>query len=227
MLKLMTYNIKNNYKEKTFKRIDKIINIIKEEDTDIIGLQEVNFKVKKYLKNNLKEYQIFGKSRYENNKIYDEYNTILVKKNITVLKTETYKLYPKHKHAFFSFFPRIATQVSIKHQNKEIHIFNTHLDVLFNYTRKKELEILNKKITKSENTIIMGDFNMEPQNKIFQKFTSHYKNINTVVPTNIHHKLPIDYILISNNITYESAKIINSKVMPSDHFPITVIITNL
>ncbi len=227
MLKLMTYNIKNNYKEKTFKRIDKIIKIIKEENPDIIGLQEVNFKVKNYLKDNLKEYQIFGKSRYQNNKIYDEYNIVLIKKNITVLKTETYKLYPKHKHAFFSLFPRIATQVLIKYQNKEIHIFNTHLDVLFNYTRKKELEILNEKIKKEENIIIMGDFNMTPQNKIFQKLTSYYKNINIVTQTNIHRKHPIDYILISNNITYENTKIINSKEMPSDHFPITVIITNL
>lgn len=236
MLKVMTFNIKNkliNFPKDQQDRLNGVINIIKKELPDVVGLQEVTKKTKKIIENKLEEYYVLGNPRLNSIKYFEEYNTVLIKKNdIKVLEYKTIHLFNKHKHDFFSFCPRICTYVKICYKGHIIDIINTHLDHVFNYTRRHQLMKISEIINKigNEATIIMGDFNMTPQNKnIINFIQNRFNNISFEIHESTirqkWRKQPIDHILISKNITFYDLKLIKNKVdnkYPSDHYPIVV-----
>ena len=143
-MKIVTFNLQNDLIKETIDKKELLINFIKMENPDIICFQELNFKLKKYIEENIQNYIIVGTSRYQTNSFIDEYNSILIKKDIDLLETKTFPLYKRFKHDFFSIFPRICTYVKLKKANQTFQIYNTHLDHLFNYTRKHQLQILKK-----------------------------------------------------------------------------------
>ena len=120
-MKIMTFNMKNSgifighWKQRT----KGFVELIKKEKPDIIGTQEMTYKVKKYLKNLLIENKLFytfvGESRSRTNGIYDEYNCILINEKINILNAHTYSLsntplIPKTKFKGDPF-PRIITLI--------------------------------------------------------------------------------------------------------------------
>ena len=81
-MKVMTFNLRHIIKEDLLglwrKRYKRIVTFILNENPDIIGVQELTHKGKRYLKRNLKEYKIIGKKRHSI--IFtNEYNCVLVK----------------------------------------------------------------------------------------------------------------------------------------------------
>ena len=149
-MKIVTFNLQNDLIKETIDKKELLINFIKVENPDIICFQELNFKLKKYIEENIQNYIIVGTSRYQTNSFIDEYNSILIKKDIDLLETKTFPLYKRFKHDFFSIFPRICTYVKLKKANQTFQIYNTHLDHLFNYTRKHQLQMLKKHLKHHE-----------------------------------------------------------------------------
>lgn len=224
-MKIVTFNLQNDLIKETIDKKELLINFIKVENPDIICFQELNFKLKKYIEENIQNYIIVGTSRYQTNSFIDEYNSILIKKDIDLLETKTFPLYKRFKHDFFSIFPRICTYVKLKKANQTFQIYNTHLDHLFNYTRKHQLQILKKHLKHHEDipTIITGDFNMTKNNPNLKDFLeSKLINIGSSLTKStlkyIHH-LPIDFIIISKNIKCQSIKI-DQNTHISDHYPL-------
>lgn len=224
-MKIVTFNLQNDLIKETIDKKELLINFIKMENPDIIYFQELNFKLKKYIEEDIQNYIIVGTSRYQTNSFIDEYNSILIKKDIDLLETKTFPLYKRFKHDFFSVFPRICTYVKLKKANQTFQIYNTHLDHLFNYTRKHQLQILKKSLKHHEDipTIITGDFNMTKNNPNLKDFLeSKLINIGSSLTKStlkyIHH-LPIDFIIISKNIKCQSIKI-DQNTHISDHYPL-------
>lgn len=224
-MKIVTFNLQNDLIKETIDKKELLINFIKMENPDIICFQELNFKLKKYIEENIQNYIIVGTSRYQTNSFIDEYNSILIKKDIDLLETKTFPLYKRFKHDFFSVFPRICTYVKLKKANQTFQIYNTHLDHLFNYTRKHQLQILKKSLKHHEDipTIITGDFNMTKNNPNLKDFLeSKLINIGSSLTKStlkyIHH-LPIDFIIISKKIKCQSIKI-DQNTHISDHYPL-------
>lgn len=232
MLKVMTFNIKNNYYHEVVdgrvsERLKKIFQIIEKENPDVLGLQEVTEEVKKLITKFFVNYNIIGRSRYNNGKKSDEYNIIMVKKNFPVIDSATYSL-GKDIHKVGSkytldFFPRICTYVKIAYKGEKINIYNTHLDHLLNYNRKRQMKII-KKLTESikkEPIIIMGDLNMSRNNKILKDFLGQeYTNVSDTLNTPTYGRRYIDHILINNRFILKDVYVDNVKNYPSDHFPI-------
>lgn len=224
-MKIMTFNLQNNIFSESIDKGEKLVNFIKKEDIDIIGVQELTYDLKLFLENNLTDYYILGDSRYGNNKRLDEYNCILVKRKYKVLKCETFNLYYRRKHENFSVFPRICTFVNIDIDSKHLYIFNTHIDHLFNYTKGKQIEYLNSIINRYSDgfRVIMGDFNMNVNNKYFSNILSNnlYDACEMLHENTFKKwgKLPIDHIFLSKNISFSSIKLIRN-INISDHLPV-------
>lgn len=223
---------RSNWKE----RLLSVIELIKEENPDIIGTQEMTYKAKKKLEElliqNHLNYKFYGESRLRNNTIYDEYNCILIKENIKVLNTKTYSLsntplIPKSKFKY-DFFPRIITFI----ETKDFYIYNTHLTNQTTKNKILQLECISKliKANTKKPIIIMGDFNMGytklknfcEENNLIDITKAVGKTYST--KKEIYH---LDHILISKNINYqEEKKYINKYrgIYLSDHYPVGVVI---
>lgn len=221
-MKICSYNVKNNF----FKHVNKtedIIKFINKYDLDILGVQEYLFRDAKMFK--LDNYECIGKGRLiRKSSVFNESCNIITRCN--VLKHKVYRL-----PWFFTSFPRIMNEVIIKHKNKEYLIINTHLDYLHKISQKKQLKyILNhiKNLKNKDNVIIMGDFNLNLNSKIFNNFIDELNkiNINRVEINCKTFKLlesPIDHIFISNNLKLEEYKIIiDPELDISDHYPIYI-----
>ena len=71
-MKIVTFNLQNDLIKETIDKKELLINFIKVENPDIICFQELNFKLKKYIEENIQNYIIVGTSRYQTNNYIDE-----------------------------------------------------------------------------------------------------------------------------------------------------------
>ncbi len=174
-MKVMTFNVKHKYLEDFLclfkKRFFNVVEFIKEENPDILGMQEITKNGKKYLEKQLSEYHIIGESRHSFF-LSNEYNPILIKKKYNIASTITYSLSEnKNKLGFktkYDGFPRICVIAHIKDKKNKYCIINTHIDNSCSNNKKRLLEILERiikeEINKDEYLIIMGDFHMSMKN---------------------------------------------------------------
>ena len=230
MLKVMTFNIKNTYQNEIrdgvfSARIEKIIKIIQKENPDILGLQEVTNEVKKIFDKIFVNYHIIGRSRYEKNIRRNEYNLLLIKKEIPVITYTTYSLGLNinkiRSKQLLSMFPRICTYAKINYQGTYINVYNTHLDHFFNKTKEKQLKILENIVSKDdEPVIIMGDFNMSRGNEIFKQFYKPYLNVATKIKIPTFGKYYLDHILLSGHFSLIKSYVHKHENYPSDHYPV-------
>ena len=171
-MKICSYNVKNNFFKHKNKTND-IISFINKYDIDILGVQEYLFKDAK--KFSLEKYKCIGKGRlYFKNSIFNESCNIITRFN--VIKHKVHKL-----PWFFTSFPRIMNEITIKNNCKEYLFINTHLDYLHKISQRKKFNfIFNylKKLKDVKNIILMGDFNLNINNKIIKKNINYLKSIN-------------------------------------------------
>ena len=234
-MKIMTFNLKDdgllifsNWK----KRLKGFVNLIIKEKPDIIGTQEMTPKAKKLLEKLLNEnnlnYNFYGESRKRNNRLFDEYNCILVNKKIKVLSSTTYSLsetplIPKTKFVNDKF-PRILTFI----ETKDFYFYNTHLTNKVDKNKILQLKCITNLLKKDKPIIITGDFNLgiNRLRNFCQKneLIDTTKNIGKTFTTKkeIYH---LDHILIDKKIKFKNPikhdyKYKNTYI--SDHYPVTV-----
>ena len=219
-MKICSYNIKNNFFKHKNKTKD-ITSFINKYDLDILATQEYLFRDAKKFK--LDGYKCVGKGRLHfKGSIFNESCSVITKLNI--IKHKVYKL-----PWFFTSFPRIMNEILVKDGNKEYLIINTHLDYLHRFSQKKQLNFIYnhiKNIDNNKNIILLGDFNLHIDNKIFKDFINKLNTIN-IKRIDINDKTfklldkPIDHIFVSNNIKVLNYKvIIDDELDISDHYPL-------
>lgn len=164
--------------------------VITRHQIDIAGLQEMTVDRNEALQEALESsYQfISGNSRLPEfclkipfGKLCCEYNPILCSNRFEVLNQKTYLLpfFKDLRHQLFTrrpaLMPRIANVVLLKDKTDEttIVVMNTHID--YNSAKVKALQLnylihILQGINSSYPMIIMGDFNLEPQNIVLQNF---------------------------------------------------------
>ena len=237
-IKVMSFNLKNNKtlpfrKTHYSKRVKYIVDIIKEANPDIIGCQEMSFQVRELLKSNLKEYHFFASPKIMKGKADYIANTILVKKDITVLESEIYSLGKDIKclgsKNLLSLQPRSCNKLVIKIDDHMISIFNVHLDCLLQNTRNFQIQQLNKiiKLDQSDFKIITGDFNMIMKDSLLDfVHNNHLLHMNHNIRKSFltcKQNGSIDHILVSSLFYKENCycgDFSKYNVKPSDHYPI-------
>lgn len=227
-MKIMTFNVKNDMKKVTDEKVREIIEFLQKENPDVIGFQELTFSLKEKLAKELKDYTFYGRSRYGINTFFDEYNSLLVKKNIEIIETATYSLGKnpyKVASAKLGSIARICTMVTCIYNKKKIKIVNTHLENKKSNIKIFQLEVLYE-LLKNNNypLILIGDFNMISENKNLISFIKKMNLIDTCknegkTRDETEANSPIDHILIDSSLKVYKAKKI-SDISVSDHYPL-------
>jgi len=237
IIKIATFNIQNKYQIPNYKGIDedgdnthKLVSFIVENDIDILGTQEMVKGYQSRLMERLEHFKYTITGNYRLKRIgnyipilrkYNEANSVITK--YPVESTKTIPL------SFLPYTPRIATMTQIMIDTIKINVINTHLEVNRKYLRQKQLNRLKKIIDNIEGYIIlMGDFNMEKDNPLFQDFIKNMKNYNlklikTTAGTHPTMESAIDHIFVSKSLgIVTEIKVDTTLENMSDHRPVIV-----
>ena len=228
-MRIISFNVENIFlKEMSKDKISFIANFLRDNDIDVMNVQELSIVSRKRLKKELKEYNFYGEFRHHkllNFLPMNENNNIITKStahhNKTIrLKTNSFKMF-LYKILYFPILPRIATVAII---NDKCFI-NTHISNRCKEIKRRQLEILKDIINKykSYKIILTGDFNMTLKNRSFQEFISHLESIglkrvilNDPTWHGRNKEYTLDHIFISKDIEIKDQKIISSNNY-SDH----------
>ena len=248
-INIMTYNIRldteNDGINMWDNRKEGIVSLIKEEDVDILGIQEALPDQIDYLSNQLKKYNYIGEGRNGGNS--GEYSAIYFKsEKISLKEEETFWLSETPRVPSIGWDAAINRIVTlgvfyIKNSKKELIVYNTHFDHIGKVAREKSAIMILNHITKNnyldKSLVVMGDLNAntdEPTIKILsEKLEDAFKmnplkdSIGTFNGFDINSKLSdrIDYIF-TKNIKIIDYRHIDKKLpnglWPSDHLPILI-----
>ncbi len=256
-MKVMTFNLRSDnildIHNRWRKRKSIVCDVINKYECDIIGLQEVTNQMEEDLKENIRDYNIFGEGRTK--KLFLEKNNLLIKNNYLIEEPKTFWLSQtpdkRGSSIWYSLFPRICTTAIIEVETGvRIRVYNTHLDCLLPYAREYGLKIIAKAMEEYQKKeelpcILMGDFNATPNSKLIKNFSKGlYSNKYFIAVQELDKELykestmgmfrgkekgmHIDYIFVSEEFTIKDVKIIKDSIegkYPSDHYPIIAEIT--
>ncbi len=226
-------------------RKESVVNFIKIEKIDVIGMQEVLHSQILYLQENLPDYQRIGVAR-DDGATQGEYSPIFFNKNrYKLLDSNTFWLSTdptKPNKGWDAALPRVCTWVMLYDlQNEDTTLFlNTHFDHVGVQARISSVDLMIEMIAKMNHkgkTVLMGDFNLEPDKEPIQKmlnagFTDSFTAPLKLGPTGTYNAFNtdgnytrrIDYIFLKGleAKTYVTNSIMINNTFLSDHFPVIV-----
>lgn len=216
-IKIISYNIHSGTDKNMAPTLFDTISFLKESNSDIICLQEVNESSKV-------GFQVSSLKEELNMNLHFGANVI---KNNTNYGLATYSKYKiiSQKHIYLSSTreQRGFLHTTIKVKNKKLHIINIHLGV-GNIERKKQVKELQKYIKtlnyfKNDYFIILGDFNEGNLSLDDEFIIDIAKKLNKSNILTFSKGLErIDYMFVSNNVEVNSYEVLIKNM--SDHYPI-------
>jgi len=252
-LKIMTYNIRldldSDAENSWTNRRDLWISQVRFYSPDILGIQEARPNQVLDIASNLPSLAYVGIGRDANN-TGESSNIFYKKERFTVLRESTFWLSETPElisKGWDAAINRICTYALLKDTftNKQIWVFNTHLDHIGEVARTKSIELILSKIgelnTGNYPVIFMGDLNSEPATQRIMDLKTKMldtKDISEEKPfgpsgtfNGFNHQNPvtelIDYIFISkkSNFIVKKYAVLSDSVnlrYPSDHLPVFV-----
>lgn len=210
-------------------RFKRIIERINQENPDIILLQEVmSLEYKTFIKH-LKDYHFsfLNTINWTDDGNKNEENSS-ESGNITLLKKSLFKRNIHHEKINLDS----GLYSTAIYKNKQIHIYNIHLNDLHGQTRNKQINSIRPSIAEQKYCIIGGDFNQEYR---------HNSKLYNIADVTVHNMCPTYYIEKNMNIdniltkglkkeekslcNYIPVKIENGfKLYGSDHIPVIVLV---
>jgi len=248
-INIMTYNIRLDTEADGINMWDNrkegIISIIKEEDVDILGIQEGLPSQIEYLSKELDGYSMIGEGRDGGNN--GEYSAIYYRnKKMNLIETETFWLSETPEMPSIGWDAAINRIVTlgifkIKKSKKELIVYNTHFDHIGKIAREKSVGVILNHIKENDfqnrPLIVMGDFNLSPEDLPIELLSKELNDSFKLFPVknpvgtfngfDLDSKLldRIDYIF-TKNIKITNYKHLNKKLpsglWPSDHLPILI-----
>jgi len=255
-LNIMTFNIRydnpsdgpNSWQY----RKENALKMIRFNEVDILGMQEVLANQLKDFTTNLTEYNTIGVGR-EDGKEKGEYSPILYNKNkFTLIKSGYFWLSQtpeKPSKGWDAACERIATWVQLKDKSsgKNLFVLNTHFDHIGEVARRESVNLIKTKMTQlSEGMpqIMMADLNATPDSSVIQSVLTTDKSLSLLDskklaaivygPNWSFHdfgKIPfkdrtlIDYILVTKEITVRKYAVFAetlNDLFLSDHAPVFI-----
>ena len=227
MLVISTFNIKNDYFKYKKDKTNTILEYLKNNNIDILNLQELYFKLDKDLSKELSKinYKKIGKYRGLSIiliKPFNESTPIITNKNIVEVS-----------HFKLPFLPslqkRVMTKIVIKYNNELVSIYNTHLDYKYDKVKKKELDKIYKILSNDKNKIILtGDFNLKNNKDIFNNFVAKLEKLGIIrIPLDektlkqSQYNRAIDHVFISKDFKVIDKEVIKTLDI-SDHYPLLI-----
>ncbi|WP_198679958.1 endonuclease/exonuclease/phosphatase family protein [Aureibaculum luteum] len=251
-LKIMTYNIRldvaSDGENAWEHRKEFLTNQIKFYSPDVMGTQEGRPNQIKYMKETLTEYKMIGHGRDggdngEYSAIFYNTNKVKVEQDSTFWLSKTPE---KRSKDWDAAIERICTYglFTDLESLEKVWIVNTHLDHIGQESRVNSMKIIEAHIntinTDNYPVILMGDFNVEPDNELITNLKQNFYDtrdqsklkfgpVGTFNAFKFNEPVTrrIDYIFVSKtpNVKVEKYAILsNSKDLkyPSDHLPVYV-----
>jgi endonuclease/exonuclease/phosphatase family metal-dependent hydrolase len=248
-LNIVSYNIRYNNLNDGINQWDfrkeSIVNYLKKNNPDVIGMQEVLNGQLVYLTEELSDYLFIGVGR-EDGKKKGEYSPILFNQTTLELKeSNTFWLSETPDEISVGWdaaLERICTYARFKHikTGKQFWIFNTHFDHIGKNARAQSVQLILKKLIDLNKidlpTVVMGDFNLTPDTKPIQKLQNILVDVQGKLPvsaldygtftgfdTNQKSKNRIDYIFQKDFKNYTGNHLwikTNKGLWASDHHPV-------
>jgi endonuclease/exonuclease/phosphatase family metal-dependent hydrolase len=249
---VMTYNIRLNTNSDGVnawpKRKQKVFDLIKKYDPDILGMQEVLYLQLTDLKKALPGYSYAGVGRNDGKK-KGEFSPIFFKKGrYTLLDQGTFWLsetpsVPGSK-SWDAAITRICTYAHLKDNitGKDFYAFNTHFDHKGERARGESAMLIQtkmKEIAGDKVLCVMGDFNFVPTSEGYKRMVENSGLADSYLVQKVMHKGPqgtssgfvvgsdkklnrIDYVFTPPHTQLVSCGIIDDNdgtYYPSDHLP--------
>lgn len=178
--------------------LDQAIQFLKDENPDIVALQEVfnsdtltldqRFRTVQILKKNFPQYNFsFSADQYQNieSENVDRGNLVMSKFKIKSSKAIFYDIkygeVNEENRVDFTDIPRNLQHVEIDFQNSTINLFNTHgiwgFDNSDNPRRTNMANIIVNEVMNKQNVIVCGDFNVDQNSNTIAIIEKQLKNI--------------------------------------------------
>ncbi len=223
---ISTFNIKNDFNYYNKNKSLEIFKYLRDNKIDILGLQEVFYKCDKDLCKLIKNsYNMVGKYRFLFKLIHptdNEKTPIITNKNI--IESNTYRLpyYPSN-------LKRVMSHIVIFDGDKEVSIYNTHIESKLPKVKEKQLDKIYEIISNDKRSkILMGDFNLKDTDMLFEGFMNRLKmldlsrvEINERTFKTEKDNKAIDHIFISKEFKVVNTFVIKDLLI-SDHYPVIV-----
>ncbi|MBO1511325.1 endonuclease/exonuclease/phosphatase family protein [Metabacillus sp. BG109] len=236
----MTFNIHHGKGIDNQVDLQRIAQVIKDSDADIIGLNEVDkhFSKRSHYKNQigwlakqLNFEHTFSpslslKSKNSGNFMRQYGNALLSRYPIVTKKSHSFNYITGLVEG------RSLLDATIQINEQLYQIMVTHLS-LSPYLHRKQTEyILNQLHKYPHPTIIMGDWNMKPGSRQWRKLTEKVQDTWQTVGIGTGQTYPsirprarLDYIFVSPELQAVKAEVIIKSAKASDHLPLKVTIT--
>ncbi len=254
-LKIGTLNCQNNADNRSNRkdRAHLLAHHILDKKYDILGTQELTIRFTKKVDKYLRVYNFYGDYQYGRGIIgtftpvlrsFNQGNHVISR--IPALSVST-KALPWLRYSWKDFkrawkkksiARRIVTRVEMEVEEKRVYIFNTHLDYYTPALQEKQLAYLIKQIRKYRNygfVVVMGDFNLETTDTIFQNFRKELEKMNIIkVPVNektnaskYREKTSIDHIFIPGEWKILECGTISTETLSylTDHKAVYVVVS--
>lgn len=230
-------------------RKNKVFDLLKKYDPDIIGVQEALHHQLMDIRDNLKDYEFFGKGREDGNQ-KGEYSAVLIRKDrFEILEKNTFWLsetpeIPGSKN-WDAAITRVVSWAKLrdKKSKKDFIMINTHFDHIGKEARKKSAELLKARagtLAQDLPVIVTGDFNFTRDAPPYQVMIDPASiSLIDTAPTDppptfcgfavgAMSCIGIDYIFVTrqwDSGNYQVIRDNDGKYYPSDHLPVMVTLT--
>ena len=252
-IKAISYNIRYNNPKDGMNvwenRKETVVSLLKDENADFMGLQEVVYPQLQDLIGALKSYKHIGVGR-KDGKTKGEYSPIFYKKEkYKLLESNTFWLSETPdsvSKGWDASLERICTYGLFQNRVTQdiIWVFNTHFDHRGVLARAKSIDLITKKVKalNQENLplIITGDFNLTPNQAPIQKMQSDFEDVQKNLAVSDPYygtsngfnvekisERRIDYIFIKGLKAFQARHLYKKTPMggwASDHHPVIVLL---
>lgn len=232
--KALTFNIHHGRGLDGKLNLRRIAEVIQESRADLIGLNEVDRSFSRrsgyvdqvcWLSDKLNLYHAFGAAvtTSPNRTSIGQYGNAFLSR------------YPIVKHINHTFSSsnrrfvegRSLLEADVLFQKQLLKVFVTHLS-LNPWKRSQQVDMILSKCKQTElPVILMGDWNMQPETKIWRKVTSSFIDVCYFAHQSpcrtfpsLRPKVQLDYIFVSEHFHIDSVQVINHSRKASDHMPI-------
>lgn len=239
-LRLMTFNIRydvaHDGPNQWAQRRQRVLDLVRRVDADIVGFQEVLPHQRWDLERGLPGYRLVGRGREVH--AGGEQCTLAFKPDIEMLDCDTFWLSPTPETpgsvGWDAMLTRICSRVRLRVQGREISVFNAHFDHAGQQAPGHSAALILERMRELEHPhLLMGDFNSVPSSRALSVLSSRlrdsfaqrhpgdrrgtYHEYGTMT-----HPTRIDYLMISSHWEILECDILEQSQgpYPSDHFPV-------
>ncbi len=213
-------------------RCDLVYRTIREQQADLVGLQEVLPSQRQGVEENLPEFRWLGRGRDFAGG--GEQCAVGVSPELEILDQGTFWLSqtPQQESSlgWDACLPRICTWARLRKGKVEFLFGNTHFDHLGETARLESARLLGQQLTAGGvPSILLGDFNSQPASpplRVLEQFWWDVHEGSTETTYQEFGRIPdgpkIDYIMASPGFRTVEAQVLSQEQgpYPSDHFPL-------